>query len=94
VSRPTRLDPGELEARLASVPGWARQGDAIRRVFEHPSFADAIAFVNRVAALAEELDHHPDILVEYRRVTLTLTTHDAGGLTGLDLELAARIDRA
>jgi 4a-hydroxytetrahydrobiopterin dehydratase len=94
VSRPRKLDDAALANRLRALSGWTRQGDALRRVFERPSFADAITFVTRVAALAEGLDHHPDILIEYRRVTLTLTTHDAGGLTELDLELAARIDQA
>jgi 4a-hydroxytetrahydrobiopterin dehydratase len=87
-----KLDEREIEVQLAACPGWTREGDAIRRVYERPSFADAIAFVNRVAILAEAADHHPDILVEYRRVTLTLSTHDAGGLTHKDLELARRID--
>ena len=91
--RPSKLPPEDLERRLKELPGWQRAGDAIRRVYELPSFKDAIAFVDRVAELADAADHHPDILVQYRKVTLTLSTHDAGGLSMLDIELAGCIDR-
>lgn len=87
-----RLSDAEIASRLAALSGWERVGGAIRKRYAFPSFKEAIVFVNRVAALAEELDHHPDILVEYAKVTLTLTTHDAGGLTGRDFRLAGRID--
>jgi 4a-hydroxytetrahydrobiopterin dehydratase len=90
--RPSKLSPEDLERRLKDLPGWQRSGDAIRRVYELPSFKDAIAFVDRVAELADAADHHPDILVQYRKVTLTLSTHDAGGLTARDFDLAATID--
>ena len=92
--RPTRLSEAEVATRLAALPSWTRQGEAIHRTFELATFAEAIAFVTRVAALAEAADHHPDILVQYRKVTLTLSTHDAGGLTSLDFDLAGGIDRA
>ena len=92
--RPARLTDAEAAGRLAALAEWTRDGDAIRRTFELGSFAEAIAFVSRVAALAEAADHHPDILVQYRKVTLTLSTHDASGLTSLDFDLAGRIDRA
>ena len=88
----SRLDEAAITAGMARLPGWTREGEAIRRTYELASFPEAIAFVNRVAGFAEDADHHPDILVQYRRVTLTLSTHDAGGLTGRDLALAARID--
>ena len=86
-----RLSEEEIRQRLAALGGWERQGDRIRRVYSFASFPEAIAFVNRVAELAESLDHHPDILVEYRRVTLTLSSHDAGGLTERDFALAGKI---
>lgn len=87
-----RLSEDEIAGRLASVPGWQREGDWLRRVYEFETFPAAIAFVNRVAEAAEALDHHPDITVEYTKVTLRVTTHDAGGLTASDFTLATRID--
>jgi len=87
-----RLSDSEVEQRLAGG-AWERDGDAIARDFELADFAAAMAFVNRVAELAEEADHHPDILVHgWNRVRLTLSTHSAGGLTRSDLDLAWRID--
>jgi 4a-hydroxytetrahydrobiopterin dehydratase len=69
---------------------WIDSQGALERTFELPSFPEAIAFVNRVAAVAEEANHHPDITISYRKVTLHWTTHSAGGITDLDYELAAR----
>jgi len=83
----------EIARRLAELPGWQRSGDAIHRVYELPTFKDAITFVGRVAEAADAADHHPDILIEYRKVTLTLSTHDSGGLTALDFDLASTIDQ-
>lgn len=72
-----------------SIPaGWAEVDGALERAFELPSFAEAIAFVNRVAALADRENHHPDIAVSYKRVTLRWTTHSEGGITDRDRELA------
>lgn len=77
-----------------SVPdGWQERDEALEREFEFPSFPEAIAFVNRVAELAEAENHHPDIAVSYRRVTLRWTTHSAGGITDRDRELAERSGR-
>lgn len=74
-----------------SVPsGWQERDGALEREFELASFADAIAFVGRVAELAEAENHHPDIAISYRRVTLRWTTHSAGGITDRDRELAER----
>ena len=87
-----RLSDAEARTRLAGLTGWEIDGDRLRKRYTLDSFKAAIAFVNRVAALAETADHHPDILVEYKRVTLTLTTHDEGGLSARDFSLAARID--
>jgi len=87
-----RLTDSEVEQGL-SQSAWERDGDAIARAFELTDFAAAMAFANRVAELAEEADHHPDILVHgYNRVRLTLSTHSAGGLTRADIDLAERID--
>jgi 4a-hydroxytetrahydrobiopterin dehydratase len=87
----SRLNESEITRRLASLSGWERQGDEIRRTFVFPDFKASLAFVNRVGALAEAMDHHPDIDIRYSRVTLALTTHDAGGLTARDFELAEKV---
>ncbi len=84
----------DLPAALAGVPAWTREGREIVRTFDQPDFAAALAFVNRVGALAEEVDHHPDIDIRWNKVTLRLSTHSRGGLTALDFDLAAQIDRA
>jgi 4a-hydroxytetrahydrobiopterin dehydratase len=74
-----------------SVPdGWAEVDEALERTFELPTFPDAIAFVNRVAELAEAENHHPDISVSYKKVTLRWTTHSEGGITERDEDLARR----
>ena len=87
-----RLSPEEVRARVASLTDWGLAGDAIRRRYKCGSFKESIAFVNKVAELAERADHHPDILIEYDKVTLTLSSHDAGGLTERDFSLARSID--
>ena len=92
--RPVRLDDPAIDARLAALSGWTREGDEIRKTFERASFPDAIAFVVAVGFLAEAADHHPDIDIHWRTVHLALTTHDAGGISTLDFDLAARIDEA
>ncbi len=89
----TRLSSAEIDRRMTTVQGWTREGDAIRKQFTFASFPDAIAFVDRLAVEAEKADHHPDILITYKRVTLTWSTHDAGGLTEKDFAGAATADR-
>ncbi len=86
------LTDAEIQARLASLPEWVREGREIVRTFTFPTFPEAIAFVDRVAVAAEEANHHPDIDIRYTRVTLRLTSHDSGGLTERDFALAARAD--
>ena len=86
-----RLEDREIERRLAALPGWQRHGAEIRRTFAFADFAAALAFVNRVGALAEAANHHPDIDIRYSKVTLVLSTHDAGGLTARDFALAEKI---
>lgn len=86
------LSEDEVRKRLAALRGWERAGKEIRKAYTFPDFRGSMAFVNRVAELAEKMNHHPDILVSYSRVTLTLTSHDAGGLTERDFRLAGQID--
>jgi len=74
-------------------PDWLEVDGALQRQFELPSFPEAIAFVNRVAELAEQENHHPDVTISYKRVTLRWTTHSAGGITDRDRELARRSDQ-
>jgi 4a-hydroxytetrahydrobiopterin dehydratase len=88
------LDDAEIERRLGGLAGWSRDGSAIAKRFEFPSFAQAIAFVSRVAARAEALKHHPDIAIHYRVVTLSLWTHSEGGITEKDTAAAAEFDEA
>jgi len=90
----SRLTDPEIETGLASVPGWARVGDAIERRFAFVSFADAVAFLVRLAFDAEAHDHHPDVAIDYRRVTLRYWTHSEGGLTARDFDGARAADRA
>jgi 4a-hydroxytetrahydrobiopterin dehydratase len=88
----SKLDDTGISAGLARLSGWERAGDAIRKEYRFADFAQAMAFVTRVALRAEAMDHHPDILISYSRVTLTLSSHDAGGLTERDFRLAEKID--
>ncbi len=92
VPRPVALDDAAIAGRLADLTGWSRDGDAIRKEYTCAGFADAIAFVVRIGFLAEAADHHPDIDIRWRNVSIALTTHDAGGLSTLDFDLAANID--
>jgi 4a-hydroxytetrahydrobiopterin dehydratase len=85
------LTETEIRDRLERLPGWERRGNEIRRTWSFADFAGSMAFVNRVAELAEAADHHPDIDIRYSKVTLALSTHDAGGLTARDFALAEAI---
>lgn len=87
-----KLNDQEINARLKKLDGWKREGDAIERSFEFDSFSDAIDFILRIADHAEDADHHPEIKNVYNQVELRLTTHDAGGLTEKDFDLAEDID--
>lgn len=86
------LTDAEIEAGLEVLDGWERNGNEIVKVYKNKSFVDSLGFVAKVAILAEKADHHPDILIQYRNVTLTLSTHSKGGLTEKDLNLAREID--
>jgi 4a-hydroxytetrahydrobiopterin dehydratase len=88
----TLLDARALADELAATPGWERDEDAIVRTVELADFKASMAFVNKVADLAEAADHHPDITIRWNKVTLTLSTHSAGGLTRRDFDLARQIN--
>jgi len=88
-----KLTDEAIQAALKNLPGWTLKDEAISKQYTWPSFPEAIHFVNQVADLAEQADHHPDILINYRRVTLTLSTHSEGGITQKDFDLATRIEK-
>jgi 4a-hydroxytetrahydrobiopterin dehydratase len=85
------LSPQEVDEAVASL-GWTREGDELVKVVRRKDFKEALAYVNRVGELAEASDHHPDIAISWNTVSLRLSTHSAGGLTHLDVDLAQRID--
>lgn len=87
-----RLTDAEIDAALASLPGWLRAGDGIERSYRFEDFTRAFAWMTRVALLAEKADHHPEWSNVYNRVEVRLTTHDAGGITAKDVDLAKAID--
>lgn len=87
-----QLSEAEIERELAETPGWERAADAIVRTVRFKDFTEAMAFVNRVAEVAEEANHHPDITINWNVVTLTQSTHAAGGLTRRDFDLARRLN--
>lgn len=91
---PTRLSDLEIQRALGALPGWTRRGDALVKTFSFARFADGIDFVQRVARAAESANHHPDIDIRYTKITCSLSTHDAGGITEADLALAKEIEAA
>lgn len=88
-----RLSPIEVTAQLQQLPGWTTDGQRIYCTYEFENFVESIAFVDRLIEPAEAAGHHPDIAIAYNKVTISLTTHDAGGLTEQDFALAQQIDR-
>lgn len=88
----TKLSSAQIKTSLADVPAWHRKASVIARTFEFNDFVAAMKFVNAVAKAAERAWHHPDIDIRWNKVTLALTTHDAGGLTEKDFALAAKFD--
>ena len=84
----------EIKAALEELPGWKRDGKAIVRTYDLKGFKAAMAFAGTVGELADRADHHPDILIQYSKVTVTLTTHDKNGVTDRDLRLARQIEAA
>lgn len=89
-----KLSDLDIQRALADLPGWSRRGDALTKTFAFERFADGIRFVDRIALAADEMNHHPDIDVRYTKITITLSTHDAGGITQSDLDLAKKIEAA
>jgi 4a-hydroxytetrahydrobiopterin dehydratase len=87
-----KLTDAELSTALADLGSWTRDGDTIRREVQAPAFLTGIDYVREVAEVAEQADHHPDIDIRWRRLTFVLTTHDSGGLTQADVDLAHAID--
>jgi 4a-hydroxytetrahydrobiopterin dehydratase len=87
------LSQAEIASRLTARPDWRIEHGELVRTFQFKTFPDAMVFVNKVAGMAEEAGHHPDIDIRYNRVRLALVSHDAGGLTGKDFDLAAGADR-
>jgi 4a-hydroxytetrahydrobiopterin dehydratase len=91
--RPARLTDKDVKARLKAHPAWAYKGKKLHREFRFAGFSEAFGFMARAALFAEKLDHHPDWSNVWNRVSVTLETHDAGGVTDLDFRLAAEMDR-
>jgi 4a-hydroxytetrahydrobiopterin dehydratase len=89
----SRLSDLEIQRALGTLPGWSRRADVLTKTFTWPTFSQGIAFVTRVAKAADAMNHHPDIDIRYTRVTCALSTHDAGGITERDLELAREIEQ-
>jgi 4a-hydroxytetrahydrobiopterin dehydratase len=89
-----RLAEEQIEEELSKLDGWRRDSDAIVKEFDRGDFAGSVDFVNAIAPRAEDMNHHPDLGISWATVTVTITTHSEGGLTGSDFELARRIDAA
>jgi len=89
---PSRLSDIEIQRELGSLGGWSRRGDALVKTFVFETFPKAIAFVDQAAVQAEKVQHHPDIDIRYTKVTVMLSTHDAGGISSLDMEMARYMD--
>lgn len=88
-----KLTEEQIAAGLEKHPEWSEIGGQLQRTFQFPTFMKAIAFVQKVAAYAELVQHHPDLLIRYDKVTLSVSTHDAGGITQKDFDLAEEADR-
>ena len=87
-----RLSDAEIDGRLGGMDGWKRSGDAIVKEFDNGDFKGSVEFVNRLTPEAEEMNHHPDLEISWKTVTVTISTHSEGGLTENDFDLAGRID--
>lgn len=90
--RVPKLSEDEITEHLAKLPGWTHAGESITKTYQFKDFSHALGFVNQVGETADSVNHHPDIDIRYNKVTLTLTTHDSGGLTRNDVDLAAASD--
>jgi 4a-hydroxytetrahydrobiopterin dehydratase len=92
MARPSKLDGAVVDGWLAAHPGWTREGDALVRSFRLADFGAALAFAVRIGMVAEKRDHHPELVIGWGKARVLWTTHDAGGLTQLDLDLATATD--
>jgi 4a-hydroxytetrahydrobiopterin dehydratase len=90
----SKLSDLEIRRAMGELPGWARKGDAMTKTYSFARFADGIRFVQQVAGVADGMNHHPDIDIRYTSVTFSLSTHDAGGITQRDFDLAKAIENA
>jgi 4a-hydroxytetrahydrobiopterin dehydratase len=88
----SRMSRAEIDAALATMPGWEQDGNTIRKEFRRKGFTGAVEFVQRMVEPANAADHHPDLEIHYHRVVVLLSTHDEGGVTEMDLTLARTID--
>jgi 4a-hydroxytetrahydrobiopterin dehydratase len=88
----SRLSDEEIDEKLDQLEGWERSGEAIVKEFDNGDFKGSVEFVNRLMPEAEDMNHHPDLEISWKTVTVTITTHSEGGLTDNDFELARRID--
>jgi len=94
MARPPLLSEEELQTALAELPLWQREGEKLVREFAAPNFAAAVGLLNAIAVVAEAMDHHPDMLLYgWNKLRVMLSTHDRGGITALDIELAKRIEQ-
>lgn len=87
-----KLSDADITAALAELPGWKLEAGMLQKTYKHDTFPEAIVFVNAVAHLAELANHHPDVDIRYSNITLRLTTHDSGGITAKDVELAKEVE--
>ena len=94
MARPSRLGDADVAARLRALPGWSLEAGKLHKTFTFKDFVEAWSFMSAVALGAEAMGHHPEWCNVWNRVTVDLTTHDAGGITTLDFDLAARMDAA
>lgn len=86
------LNKDQIEVHLKKAPGWNHEDGQLKKTYELDDFKASLAFVNKVGDLAENADHHPDILIQYNKVSLSLVSHDEGGITGKDFSLAEEIE--
>jgi 4a-hydroxytetrahydrobiopterin dehydratase len=92
VLKMSKLSEEQITVYLRKLPKWKHENDTIRKTFQFPDFTKSIAFVNKVAELAERSNHHPDIIIRFNKVSISLTTHDERGITGKDFSLAQQIE--
>jgi 4a-hydroxytetrahydrobiopterin dehydratase len=89
-----KLEKSAIERRLSALPGWEFKDNAISKLYRFKTFMDGIRFLNKVAEMAEAADHHPDVKINYTRITFSCSTHDQGGVTEKDFKLASQIEEA